>query len=315
MKRSVILLVVLAALIGIYWLVQNKKPVVDPDRPFIEVDSAKVVSLELTSGGETVVLSKEGEQWMVTKPVRFPAATKNIQAALERFRQMKRLSLITEKSDRTREFQVDDSAGVKVRVSDGKTGSTFFLGKASSTGNTYARQDGSKEIWEVAGNQTSTFKRKARDWRDKTITELNQADFKKLNFRYPGTGKGMIATKQDTTWNVETPSGSFVAAKGFVERVTGLLSRMSCVDFADSLGAETFSKPVFDLVADMNDGTTIDLKLVQKPDDENQFYLRKAGGATDYVIYKATANVLMKQPEDFKDKPAEKAVPAKKKGK
>jgi hypothetical protein len=312
MKKPLLLIVVLAALLGLYWLVQSKKPVVEADRPFVEVDSAKVVGLEITTGGELVVLSKEGDTWKVIKPLQFPAAQKTVQMALERFKQMKRLSLISEKAGRFREFQVDDSAGVKVRVSDGKKGTTFYLGKTSSTGNTYARIDGTNEIWEVAGNQTGTFKKKARDWRDKTITELNQADFRKLNFRYPGTGKGMIATKLDTVWKVETPTETFTAFPGMVDRVTGLLSRMSAVDFADSLQPELWNKPVFDLIADMTDGTTINLKLIAKDADENQYYVRKAGAPTDYVIYKATANVLMKQPADFKEKPAGDAAGSKK---
>jgi hypothetical protein len=317
MKRSVMLLAVLIVLLGIYWLVQTKKPVVEANRPFVEVDSAKVATLAIRASGESIELTKNGDLWTMTKPVSFPAASKTIQSAVGRLKDMKRLVLITEQTNRFREYQVDDSAGVRIAVSDGKKSTVFYLGKASSTGNSYARLDGSNQVWEVSGNPTGSFKRRAKDWRDKTINELNQSDFRKLNFRYPGTSEGMIATLVDTVWKIDNGKQQFTAAKGQVERVTGLLAHMSAMDFADSLAPSAFDRPEFEMIADLNNGTSFDLKLMPRDEDANQYNLRKAGAPTDFVIYKSTANVLMKKPDDFKEKPeGEVAAPkAKAKGK
>jgi hypothetical protein len=313
MKRSVLLIIVLIVLLGIYWIVQSHKPVVKANRPFVEVDSAKVTSLILKTADDSVEMAKQGEEWMLTQPVQYPAAAKTIASTLGQFRTMTRLSMITENPDRFREFQVDDSAGVKVTVGGGKKNVTFYLGKMSSAGNSYARLDGSNEIWEIAGNAASMFKRKARDWRDKTITEIPAADFRKITLIYPD--QTIILTQVDSVWKVTDNRGQFPAAKGTVERITGLLSRLSTVEFADTLSPAAFDKPELHLQAELADGETLDLKLIPKDAEATQYYVRKDGAKADFVVYKATANVLMKKSDDFKEKGPSAAEAAKTKSK
>ena len=161
--------------------------------------------------------------------------------------------------------------------------------------------EGSNEIWEIAGSHASTFKRKAKDWRDKTITELNQADIRKITLKYPDQTVSLVL--EDTTWKISAGALKFDGEKGLVDRLTGLLSRMSGVDFADTLAPNAFDKPDLDLTAEMADGTTVDLKLIPKDEKAEQYFLRKAGASADFVIYKSTANVLMKKGEDFRSKP------------
>ena len=314
MKRPLILLLVLVALIGIYWIVEKSgKPTVEADRPFVVVDSAKVTKLQVSASGEDVELVKQGDSWNVTKPVSYPAANKTVETAVGKFKDMKKLALVTEKADRFREFQVDDSAGTKVTVNDGKGNITLWLGKMSPTGNSYARMDGSNQIWEVAGNNSGTFKRKAKDWRDKTITDMNASDIRKITLRYPD--ETVTAEKQDTLWSISNGKQTFIGAKGPADRMTNLLSRMQCVDFADTLPQNFFDSPAAVVTLETTTGTPIELKLVPKGGDSNQFFVRKTGAAADFVIYKATADVLMKKIDDFKDQPPAKAAAEPGKGK
>ncbi len=182
----------------------------------------------------------------------------------------------------------------------------------SSSGNSYARLDGSNEVWEVSGNNAATFKRKAKDWRDKTITQFDAASVNKITLRYPD--QTITLTREDTTWKVETGRETFAAEKGSVDRITNLLSRMSTVDFADTLSATAFDPPKFELLAEMTSGEPVNLRLAPKDEEGSQYFLRKAGASTDFIIYKSTADVLMKRPDDFKAKPAD-AVKAANKGK
>ena len=68
-----------------------------------------------------------------------------------------------------------DSGATRVTIGEGNKSSTFLLGKAGPTMQTsYARLATSKEVWEIAGNHTGTFKKKSKDWRDKTITSFDE---------------------------------------------------------------------------------------------------------------------------------------------
>ncbi|MDD5087708.1 MAG: DUF4340 domain-containing protein [bacterium] len=307
MKRSLILLVILLVLIGVYWAVQSSRPVAKADRPFVETDTAKVVTLRIEAAGETVELTRRGAQWFVTKPLEFPAAARNVEQALGRLSEMKMLTLITNRAERFAEFQVDDSAGLGVTVTDDQTTTAFRLGKAGPTGGTcYARLEGSNDVWEIAGNQTPAFKRAAKDWRDKTISEYDRENFVKFTLEFPD--QLFTLTLVDTVWKVEAGTEKFDADKNQVSRLTGLLSRMSGVDFADTLSAAAFESPACRVVAEFASGEPLDLRLIPKSDDANQYYVRKAGALADYVIYKSTAEVLMRKLSEYKPKPATTAT-------
>ncbi|MBU0507461.1 DUF4340 domain-containing protein [bacterium] len=306
MKRSMVLVAVLVVLLGIYWLMQSNRPMTDPDRPFVQIDTAQVTSLRIESSTDTVELARRGDQWFLTKPLEFPTAARMTDQALGRLGEMRKLTLVTDRPDRFREFQVDDSTGVKVSVTDRKKTHTFYLGKTSPTaGTSYARLDGSKEVWEIAGNMTPAFKRPVRDWRDKTISEADREGFIKFTFVYPK--ETISATLVDSVWKVEAGAEKFDADKNQISRVTGLLSRMSGVDFADTLAADAFDAPECHLIAELALGETLDLRLIPKGEDGSQYFLRKAGAPTDYVIYKSTAEVLMRKAADLRPKPEKSA--------
>jgi hypothetical protein len=299
MKRSITLIVALAVLLGIYWLVQSRRPVVSAARPFVEYDSAAVNLIRTESAGDTVELRREGDQWNLAVPLKFPAAQRTAQQVVGRLREMGKLTLITRNATRHGEFQVDDASGVRVTIGQGNKLAVFYIGRTGPAGQTsYARMANSDEVWEIGGNQAAAFKRKAKDWRDKTITEFSQSDFRKITLRYPD--RTLTLSLVDSVWKVDTGREQFDTEKDLVERLTNLLGRMSGVDFADTLAANAFDQPLFQLEAELSTGQTVDLKLIAKDAEATQYYLRKAGATADYVIYKSTANALMKKAEDFK---------------
>ncbi len=305
-NRNILLLGTLVVLIGIYWFMQKSKPVVETDRPFVSADSAKVDLVRIESPDETVELVKEGEKWWMNKPVRYPAAEKNVQMAVQKLKEMKKLAMITEKADRYSDFQVSDSGATRVTIGQGGKTTTFLVGKSGpSMQTTYARLANSKEVWEIAGNHAGTFKKKAKEWRDKTITDLDMNAITKVVIEYPQ--QTVTAALVDTTWKITAGNQQFEADKSLVERLTRMISKISAVDFADTLGANAFDKPEAHIVATLNSGETVDLRLIPKGAAANQYFLRKDGASSDFVIYKSTASALMKKADDFKAKPEEVA--------
>ena len=308
-NRNLLLLVALVVLIGIYWMIQKNQPVVEADRPFVEADSAKINLLRIESPDETVELTKEGDKWWVTKPIRYPAAEKTVQTAVQKLKEMKRLTVVTERADRYGDFQVGDSAATRVTVGQGGKTTTFVLGKAGPSMQTsYARLENSKEVWEIAGNHAGTYKKKAKDWRDKTVTDVDMNTISKVVIEYPQ--QTVTLTLVDTVWKVDAGKEKFDGEKSLVERLTRMISKMNAVDFADTLAPNAFDKPEAHVVTTLTTGETIDFKLIAKDAEGNQYFLRKDGASSDFVIYKSTATALMKKSEDFKTKPEDGAAKA-----
>ncbi|MBI5059455.1 DUF4340 domain-containing protein [candidate division KSB1 bacterium] len=300
MKKPLVGVGVLVLLLLVYWLVESRNNVVETNRAWVIEDSAKVTSIRIESTDGLVELAKEGETWRVKKPIDYPANDRSVGQLLGKLKEMNMLALITEKPEKFAEYQVDDSAGVKVRLSDGNKVEEFILGRPGPTGTTTYSRSKDNEVWEIGGNQTSTFKKKPKDWRDKTITDFDANTIQKLVLRSPTETTTLSFV--DSTWKLESGATKFDAEKPLVERVTRLLAKMSSVDFADTLKTDAFNHAEFQLSAQLNTGESVDLRMMPTDTTANQYFVRKQGAASDFIIYKSTATALMKKPEDFKQK-------------
>jgi hypothetical protein len=302
-NKTLVLVAVLFALIAVYWAVSSNEPVAKTNVPLLQADSASVTAMEIITSADTTELKKEGDGWKLISSKVYPANAANVGRALQRFSQMTKKAIVTDKPERYGEFEVDSDRGVLVNVtSNGKTES-LFLGKAGPTMQTsYARLEGEKEVWEVGGNHASAFRRPPADWRDKTITALAMDSVAHVTITHDGLT--LDFQKQDSIWKATENGSAFPASKPQVERVTRMLSRMNTVEFADSLTNETFANPKAEVHAVMMNGETIDLLFV--PRDDKQYYVRRSGAQSDYVLYNSTVDVFLKKKDDFleKEKPA-----------
>ncbi|MCB9357990.1 MAG: DUF4340 domain-containing protein [Calditrichaeota bacterium] len=301
MNRALVLIVILAALIGVYWLVDKNEPVAKTNVPLVQADSASITYLKIESTSDTVELRKEGDGWKVAGAKPYPANEQNVGRALAKFSQMTRKALITDKPERFEEFEVDGDKSVHVTFTSKGKEQTIHLGKAGPSFQTsYARVDGDDDVWEVGGNHSSTFRRPEADWRDKTITQFPVDSVSKLTVTFPGSQ--LIFSRPDSVWAASENGTGFTASKTQIERATRLLSRMSTVEFADTLSDSLFEAPECALIVELRDGSTTELKLVKR--DDKQFYLRKTGAASDFVIYNSTAEVLMRKKDEYLEKTA-----------
>ncbi len=304
MNKTLVLAAVLFALIAVYWVVDQSEPVAKTDTPLIVADSASITSLKIMTLADTVDLRKEGDGWKVFGAKVYPANEQNVGRALQKFSQMSKKAMITHKTDRHAEFEVDSANGVLVNLTSNGKDQSLYLGKAGPSMQTsYARVEGSSEVWEIGGNHTSAFRRPPADWRDKTITALPMDSIRKVTLNYDG--KLLVLEKQDTLWSGTEDGAPFAASKPQIERVTRMLSRMNTVEFADTLSDETFAAPKATVLVEMIDGSRTELKLV--PRDDKQYFVRKTGSQSDFVIYNSTADVLLKKKADLveREQPAE----------
>lgn len=301
MKNRLTLILILLVLVGVLWFVMQDRTVVPVDRPFVEVDSAKVAALSIEAPDISVDLRKTGEGWEVGGDHPYPANVSSVERAIDQLQKMMRGALVTEKPERHAEFEVDDSAATKVAVHQDGQVTVVYLGKTGPTfQTTYARMESSDEVWEVAGNYSGTFKRKAVDWRDKTITKLEMEDIRHITLEYP---RETISLSRDTSgWSVGYKDEVFPADKSQVERLARMVSRINTVEFADTLAEDAFDSPELHLTAALTTGETVDFRLIKKDEAAEQYYLRKQDAPSDFVIYKSTADVLMKKIDDLRPK-------------
>lgn len=303
MNKTLVLAALLFALIGIYWVVNQSEPVAKTDTSLVDADSASVTAMKIMTATDTTDLRQEGDGWKLMGAKVFPASAQSVGRALQKFSQMSKKAMVTDKPERYAEFEVDGSKGVLVNFTARGKDQSIYLGKAGPTMQTcYARLEGSKEVWEIGGNHASAFRRPPADWRDKTITAIPMDSVRTLTIVKEGTT--IELTRQDTVWSGTENGVSFPAVKPQIERLTRLLSKMSTVEFADTLTDATFATPMATVNIVTLDGKSTELKFV--PRDDKQYFVRRTGALSDFVVYNSTADVLLKKKEDL----IEKAKPA-----
>jgi hypothetical protein len=249
MKRSTLVsLVVLAGLALIAYLVLQRpgeqSRTGEDQNHLVDYDSASVSRLEVTSANGHVVFEKIDGVWMITEPIRYPAADYLVVRAVGTGRTIALKSVVSTNPSKQGLFDVD-STGMLVRVFEGASEKAAFrVGKATTSfTETYVRAEGSDEVYIAEGTLGSIFDRKAADWRDKGIYTTPRENLTGVRFSYGDTT--FSVTKHDTVWMVDDePIGeptSFIASlsdfdtQNFIDTVLTKLPALTAVIQVDGV--------------------------------------------------------------------------------
>jgi len=138
-----------------------------------------VDKLEITNGTKSAVtLEKQGDKWMVTKPVNFPANQGNVKQLLDNVKELKAKEIIasTPDDDTKKTYEVDADHGIHVVGS--KAGAVKFgdvFGKSGGRGEMML-VDGHPELIGASGYSSYLYSREVTDWRDREIFKFDDAN-------------------------------------------------------------------------------------------------------------------------------------------
>src|SRR5262245_53110386 len=113
MKRKTLLALATVAGLALIAVIALTRPQTgesasDRSKPVPSLDTVELETLEITKGGVKSVVVKEGASYKVTAPVAYAADEAVAKAAFEGLKKMSVSDLVTEKTDKQAEFEVDD---------------------------------------------------------------------------------------------------------------------------------------------------------------------------------------------------------------
>jgi len=276
---------------------------------FIDIDTSKVDYLHFSSpdNGEITLELVDGI-WRVTEPIDFPADQRNVHETLKKLSELEIENLVTSREDQQATYEVDDVKGVNIEVkSGGKPVASIVMGKTASTyRHTYFKKKGSNEIQMVNGSYKYYIDRKLKDWRNKIILEINKDAIEALKLTYPD--KVISVTLEDTLWYADDGKDRFKATRKAVDPLINYLSRLRASDFYDI--SEENPEPDMSsldcaIEITFDGGKTASLLLKKENEEGKMYFLKRSDSDIIYKVYQGTANVLMKNMEDFRDRGAE----------
>jgi hypothetical protein len=298
MKRNqTILIGVLAALaIATYFVFQRegeKSVASSAGEPLVKFDSASVDKLDINSKDAHVILEKQAGKWMMTSPVRYEADGNGVASAVGKGRDMKITSLVSTNPAKQNIYSVDSTGTLVKFFANNNELAAFRLGKPSASWTeTYAKKEGSNEVYLTEGVTSATFVKSANDWRSKTIFKTDQSTLSAVKIQFAGSKPGA-----DTTFTLtKKDSANWVIGGDSTinSNVTSFLS--SLADFqTDEFVDSTIT--VMPKLSAMIDAGGTQLRFYKRTD--SKYYVQSSASPQWYAVQEWKANSLLKRKKDL----------------
>jgi len=259
-KEYAILSVVIIAL-GLYLFFRNtdRTTYTLPELPAIK--SQDLTKIEIGKGDQTVVLTRQGEDWFVS-PGDYPADVNLVNRMLDILAELKVTALVSETRNYDR-YELDERQQIRVAAyQSDKAMRTLQIGKAAETmRHTHITLSEDPNVYHAQGNFRQDFDQSVESLRDKTILAFKSDDItelfidsrdrnialKKKDAPQPPEDKAAASEADpgkaaDAAW--VTADGQAVA-KAAVEQLLSSLSRLKCRAYLTDQAKTDFANPAY----------------------------------------------------------------------
>jgi len=321
--RTTIVLAVLVALLGGYYVWSERQPKSEPgNSKLFAFDDKAVQEMTITRDGTTIGLKRDGETWQLTRPVEAkadqgPVATLVTGLTLARIERT-----VEEQATNLADFGLEPPAlTVSLKVKDTAGPITLLLGKNSPAGSwVYAKRGDSPAVLMLPASLKGELEKTPTDLRDKTIITLDSSKATRVELK--SKDSFIVAAKSGTEWWLESASGGIkVMADGSaINRLVGAVSDLKAKEFVAEATAD-FAKyglarpdyrvtvsekdaptPKTVLIARKTEKARTDSKAPSPTPEQDQAYVAVEGGKRVFLVEGKVLEDLKKSPLDLRDK-------------
>ncbi len=292
-KQILIGVVVLAALGGLVYRAnqQDEKKgaasAAQTDLPDVKTPD-DVDKIALTNGDKPeVVLEKQGDKWMVTKPVKALANQSSVKSLIDNMKELKVKEVITASVDDAlkKEYNLTPALALHVVAYKGadKKSDNWF-GKTGSRGE-MMMVEGKPAVYGATGYSSYLYNKSASEWRDKEMLKFDEAGVAHVTLENK-TGKFSF-TKGDK-W-AGTLNGKPIERfdEGKLKELLGAYKNLNADDFADEKKTTVdtgLDKPEASLEISLKDGAGKYALKLGKVSQGSAHFAMKDGDPVIYTI-------------------------------
>jgi hypothetical protein len=279
-------------------------------RPVAKLKAGDFDTIEVTKGGTTTVVKKEGESYKQVQPVPYPADQDTAKQAFAALEKLEFAGIISDQKAKHDEYEVGaNSTRVLVKKGD-KAVADLRVGKAANN-TTMVRVEGKDEVWQAVGSLKYDFDKDAAAWRDKSIVSFTEADAERLEVASKGGGK--IVLTRPAPKDGGAGAGEWTVAESTVKvdpldksvasGIVGGLYAWKANDFADkATPAETgLDAPDNTITVGLKGGKKVSV-LIGKKKGEEDYYVKSADAPQVFLVKKYNLERINKRPIEFREK-------------
>jgi hypothetical protein len=334
-KKLSIMLALLLAVVALIVLTEKMgEQSGGPEAFFPELASDAIGAIAIAQNGDTVMVKRKGDIWVVAHPGNDVAAkplaediqqtpsngaasqsyradSASVQSMLEKIENMKKGDLISTNPSKQETFEVDSAQGTYVSVEnrDGKQVASFKIGKTGPEySSNYVRLIGSDKVYTVGGSIKNSFFTDMKRWRDKTILSFDPSSVERVSLNKKGAESIVLKKDLDSlnqpSWRIEAPE-QHPANTEEIQKLVNKLGSFKTSDWAsDTVTEESlgFQEPELTVGIVFENG---DEKIMSVgAETGGKFYVRTADSPMVYRVSDYAIRDIDKNLETLKAPPA-----------
>jgi hypothetical protein len=234
----IVLAVVLAA--AAVWWAQPRPQAASLDEPrpgepraLLEPTPGEITALEIASpGGTTMIFLREGDKWRIAAPVKAPATRFAVEAAANRFRDLKYVQAFRANDPHRPSAGLtglDHPTRIKLTDADGNAHVLRIGGQVPAARQTYVQKEGDETIYVTTADFKQDLERSLNDFRDKRVSEFPIEEA--VRIEVTGEEHYVLARSGDR-WTIEAPSRGR-ADKTAVDAMLRSINSLNATSFVD----------------------------------------------------------------------------------
>ncbi len=263
-----------------------------------------VSKIEIIAKGQTTILAKQNDQWVVASMENYPADSESVKDLLEKVAEFDDSRHESNNPKNQADFQVD-SSGVEAKLLDAenKTLAHLFVGK-NTPGilNSYVRVADSNDVYVGKGYLQSIFDKGERTWKDRTIFKFEKSHVTRIDIVSP---EETIELRLDAEnkWHLLQPITA-AANQTEVENLLAFYSDLKTDDFAEvkELTEYGLDTPTSSISASLNDGTSATLLIGKEENEGGNLYVKRDDRDTIFMLSKSSVDRLIKKSDVLTEK-------------
>jgi hypothetical protein len=284
-KEYLILFGVIAVLF--VFLLSGRKNKMSYRVPDLErVNEETITKIEISSKGETIILSGEDSRWTIL-PQEYLADSNKVSSMLDIIANLTLAELVAEKKDYQR-YELDQEKRISVYAYSGdEMVRSFDVGKVSSTyRHTFVKIGEDPRVYSARESFQSTFEVDRADLRDKTVMSFDQNEITGILIEQEDStlhfSKTMMPAESPSPETAEEPAtqpaegqeawvteDGTKGSKTDLDSILSQLSDLKCDSFIEDKSKDDFTEPIYSVK--IIGGKDYSLLIYAKDEDEDKY--------------------------------------------
>src|SRR5713101_7030649 len=214
------------------------------EKVLLKFDREKVDSFDVSAGGKTLAVAKEGGEWKITKPVQTRADFGTVEGLVGRLQTVQMKSIVTDEAKPAdlRQYGLD-KPDATVNLNVGSARATLLLGGKAPDNTVYARDASKPAVVTVEGALLDELKKGADDYRRKDLFEFRAFNANRVE-----------VLRNGQTVVFEKVKGQGDNAKDKIDSLLSKLSNTRASSFVDSSAKTGLDKPAMTITVKFEEG-------------------------------------------------------------